>query len=201
MIRTEIRFKNSEFINALNKKGYKSIIEFSRKSGISYGQIIEYANLRRIPRDKHHRKIMCDLLGEDEWTLFIQYEEVVEKNSKMPKKIVKEIPIDNIMAIDSPKVLSLESPDLIEDNLDLKRYYLEKEMKKTMSTLKIREQDILKRFFGFGEFKGKGEGGGQFLSEIGKEFNIGRERVRQIKEKAIRRMRHRYRANNLSEFL
>jgi DNA-directed RNA polymerase sigma subunit (sigma70/sigma32) len=201
MIRTEIRFKNSEFIKALNEKGYESIVEFSRKSGISYGQLIEYANLRIIPKDNRHRKLICDLLEKDEWTLFIQYEKVVEKNRKMPKKIVKEIPIDKIMAIDSPKVLSLESPDLIEDNLDLNRHYLEKEMKKTMSTLKIREQDILKRFFGFGKFKGRGEGGGQFLSEIGKEFNIGRERVRQIKEKALRRMRHRYRANNLSEFL
>jgi RNA polymerase sigma factor (sigma-70 family) len=201
MIRTEIRFKNSAFINALNEKGYTSIVEFSKKANISYGQMIEYANLRRIPKDPQHRKIICDLLEKDEWTLFVQYEDVINKNKDMPKKIVKDIPMDKIMSINSSQVLSLESDNLVEENKDLSRFYLTKEMKKAMSTLKDREKDVLKRYFGFGEYAGNGEGGGQSLNQIAKEFNIGRERARQIKEKAIRRMRHRARAPKLREFL
>ena len=201
MIRTEIRFKNSAFINALNEKGYMSIAKFSKKANISYGQMIEYANLRRIPKDPQHRKIICDLLEKDEWTLFVQYEDIVDKNKSMPKKIVKDVPIDKIMSIDSSQVLALESDNLVEENKDLSRFYLAKEMKKAMSTLKDREKDVLKRYFGFGEYAGNGEGGGQSLSQIAREFSIGRERVRQIKEKALRRMRHRARGPKLREFL
>tara|TARA_Y100001951_G_C11224439_1_gene230818 strand:- start:396 stop:887 length:492 start_codon:yes stop_codon:yes gene_type:complete len=163
--------------------------------------MIEYANLRRIPKDPQHRKIICDLLEKDEWTLFVQYEDIVDKNKSMPKKIVKDVPIDKIMSIDSSQVLALESDNLVEENKDLSRFYLAKEMKKAMSTLKDREKDVLKRYFGFGEYAGNGEGGGQSLSQIAREFSIGRERVRQIKEKALRRMRHRARGPKLREFL
>lgn len=52
-----------------------------------------------------------------------------------------------------------------------------------MATLTIRERDIIKYFFGIGCSE-------MTLEEIGEKFGLTRERVRQIKEKAIRRLRH-----------
>ena len=194
MIRTEIRFKNAAFINALNEKGYTSIAAFSREADISYIQTIEYANLRRIPKDPQSRKIICDLLEKDEWTLFVQYEEVVDKNKDMPKRITKDIPVDKLLSINSGELLTLESDNLVEENKDLSGFYLRKDLKKLLLTLKDRERDVLERYFGCGEYVGE-----QSLNEIAKAFNLKRERVRQIKEKALRRMRHISRAEALIE--
>jgi len=60
---------------------------------------------------------------------------------------------------------------------------LRKEIDRALETLSEREQQIIRMFFGL-------DGKEKTLEEIGKEFNLTRERVRQIKEKAIRRLRH-----------
>lgn len=61
---------------------------------------------------------------------------------------------------------------------------LNKEITRTLSTLTDKEQDVLKMFFGIGIPHPLS------LEEIGDKYNLTRERVRQIKEKAIRRLRH-----------
>ena len=57
------------------------------------------------------------------------------------------------------------------------------EVERALSTLTDRERDIIKYFFGIGCSE-------MTLEEIGEKFGLTRERVRQIKEKAIRRLRH-----------
>jgi RNA polymerase primary sigma factor len=61
---------------------------------------------------------------------------------------------------------------------------LRKEIDRALNTLTPREADIIRLFFGV---NGKHE---HTLGEIGEEFNLTRERVRQIKEKALRRLKH-----------
>ena len=60
---------------------------------------------------------------------------------------------------------------------------LNKEIERALSTLTERERDIVKNFFGIGCQE-------MTLEEIGEKFNLTRERVRQIKEKAIRKLRN-----------
>lgn len=71
---------------------------------------------------------------------------------------------------------------------------LSKEIDRALSTLTGRERDIIKLFFGIScqEFT---------LEEIGERFGLTRERVRQIKEKAIRRLRHTSRSKLLKSYL
>jgi len=61
---------------------------------------------------------------------------------------------------------------------------LSKEIDRALSTLTERERDVVKLFFGIGINHGL------TLEEIGAKFDLTRERVRQIKEKAVRRLRH-----------
>ena len=61
---------------------------------------------------------------------------------------------------------------------------LSREIDRALSTLTERERDVVKLFFGIGVTHGL------TLEEIGAKFDLTRERVRQIKEKAIRRLRH-----------
>jgi RNA polymerase primary sigma factor len=83
-----------------------------------------------------------------------------------------------------------DTPDskLISDSL-------RKEVQRALSTLSERECDVIIYYFGLnGEHS-------MTLEEIGEKFGLTRERVRQIKEKAIRRLRHTSRSKALKPYL
>ena len=71
---------------------------------------------------------------------------------------------------------------------------LSKEIDRALSTLTDREKDIIQMFFGIGTQE-------MTLEEIGDKFGLTRERVRQIKEKAIRRLRQSSRSKLLKSYL
>ncbi len=77
----------------------------------------------------------------------------------------------------------------------LMRASLREEIEKVLTTLKPREAEIVKLYFGL-------DGDRPLtLEEIGEYFELTRERVRQIKEKALRRLRHRTRLDPLRKYL
>ena len=71
---------------------------------------------------------------------------------------------------------------------------LSNEIQRTLSTLADREREVVCRFFGLGCSE-------MTLEEIAEEFGLTRERVRQIKEKAIRRLRQSSRSKGLKAYL
>ena len=97
-----------------------------------------------------------------------------DKNSLID--IIKD---DNQIAPDTP---------LMNDSL-------KDEIRNSLATLKDREKMVIKMYFGIERDYAL------TLNEIGEEFNLTRERVRQIKEKAIRRLRHRSRSKTLRNYL
>ncbi len=72
---------------------------------------------------------------------------------------------------------------------------LKTEIDRALSTLTDREAEVIKLYFGLNKEHSL------TLEEIGERFNLTRERVRQIKEKAIRRLRHASRSKNLRAYL
>jgi RNA polymerase primary sigma factor len=74
-------------------------------------------------------------------------------------------------------------------------FSLKREVLRVLSTLTVRESDVLCDYFGLNECNPL------TLEEIGQKFNLTRERVRQIKEKAIRRLRHTTRSQTLRAYL
>ena len=92
--------------------------------------------------------------------------------------------LDVMVNNDSPKA-----------DLDLMRESLQREIERSLSTLSDREKDVVMLFFGIGKHHGL------TLEEIGTKFDLTRERVRQIKEKAIRRLRHNSRSKLLKAYL
>ena len=194
MIRAEIKFKNSAFVSALDRCGYRSIAEFSRQSGISYYLLIDYANLKMVFKDDERMQKMIRMLDSDEWTLFEQYREVVEKENGV-KKIVTDIPIDKIISLEDKSLLMLESPDGVDESMIHES--LEEEVSAVLDTLKDREKEVLKMYYGIGSV----DADRMDLNEIAEVFGLTRERTRQIKEKAVRRLRHRTNSTRLRNYL
>ncbi len=110
----------------------------------------------------------------------------------------------------SKKTISLETPigeeeesrleDFIEDKESLSPQdatissNLVKQIQHVFSTLDKREEKILRMRFGIGEKHD------HTLEEVGQEFNVTRERIRQIEEKALKKLRHPSRAEKLKSF-
>ena len=72
---------------------------------------------------------------------------------------------------------------------------LREQLKDVLSTLTDREQKVLRLRFGLDD------GRARTLEEVGKEFNVTRERIRQIEAKALRKLRHPSRSKKLKDFL
>jgi RNA polymerase primary sigma factor len=72
---------------------------------------------------------------------------------------------------------------------------LKEEVQRALATLSDREAEVIRLYFGLQREHSL------TLEEIGEKFNLTRERVRQIKEKAIRRLRHASRSKNLRAYL
>ncbi|MFC3414545.1 MAG: sigma-70 family RNA polymerase sigma factor [Bacteroidota bacterium] len=107
------------------------------------------------------------------------------------------------VSMDAPFVQGEENSllDVLENDGDekpddeLMNDSLRKEVQRALSTLTQREADVITLYFGL-----NGEQA-MTLEEIGEKFNLTRERVRQIKEKAIRRLRHTSRSKTLKPYL
>jgi RNA polymerase primary sigma factor len=107
------------------------------------------------------------------------------------------------LSMDAPiyedEVSNLYDVLLNEDSLSpdkgLMKVSLCKEIERTLGTLAEREADVIRYYFGL---SGKKQ---HTLEEIGDEFGLTRERVRQIKEKTIKKMRNQYRNKLLKSYL
>jgi len=124
---------------------------------------------------------------------------------EMPAEKVEEI----IKVSQLP--ISLESPigdeedshlgDFIEDRNTLppadvaSRQLLKEQIEEVLNTLTPREQRVLQLRFGLED------GRSRTLEEVGKEFNVTRERIRQIEAKALRKLRHPSRSRKLKDYL
>ena len=132
-----------------------------------------------------------------------------------PEEIAEEMnmPVERVREIlkISQEPVSLETPigeeedshlgDFIQDDnvpvpADAAAFTLLKEqLVEVLSTLTDREQKVLRLRFGLDD------GRARTLEEVGKEFNVTRERIRQIEAKALRKLRHPSRSKKLKDYL
>jgi RNA polymerase primary sigma factor len=131
--------------------------------------------------------------------------EEIAKRMDMPVSKVRKI-----MKI-AQEPISLETPigeeedshlgDFIEDRQVLSPIdavlvsNLQDQTRRVLKTLTPREEQVLKMRFGVGD------GSEHTLEEVGRSFNVTRERIRQIESKALRKLRHPSRAKKLKPFL
>ena len=133
----------------------------------------------------------------------------------MPAEIAEkmDMPVDKVRKVlkVAKEPISLEIPvgeeedshlgDFIEDKKVINpsdavsNIHLAKQIRKVLVTLTEREEKVLRMRFGIGEEND------HTLEEVGQDFNVTRERIRQIESKALRKLRHPSRFKELSYFL
>ena len=132
-----------------------------------------------------------------------------------PEEIAKEmeVPVEKVLEIQkiAQDPVSLETPigeendshlgDFIKDDdspspQDVASYtMLREQLDEVMKTLTPREAKVLRLRFGLDDGKAR------TLEEVGKQFNVTRERIRQIEAKALRKLRHPSRSKKLKEYM
>lgn len=142
---------------------------------------------------------------------------LLQKNGREPTDeeiaVEMEVPVERVREIRkiAQEPVSLETPvgeeddshlgDFIEDQdapapADAASFMLLKEqLEDVLSTLTQREKNVLRLRFGLED------GRARTLEEVGKSFNVTRERIRQIEAKALRKLRHPARSKKLKDFL
>jgi RNA polymerase primary sigma factor len=117
---------------------------------------------------------------------------------------------DMLLKVTSGDMLSLETPigeegsilgDFIEDKSSLRPEdqavgnLLGEQLKKAMESLSARERRVIETRFGLGDGRSK------TLEDVGLEFGLTKERIRQIEKEALAKLRHRSRSRGLSDYL
>ena len=132
-----------------------------------------------------------------------------------PEEIAEEIhlPVERVRSVlkMAQQPISLQAPvgdsddtsfgDFIEDKAaenpmeEASFSFLKEKIKDVLDTLTDREREVIEQRFGLRD------GSPRTLEEVGKEFNVTRERIRQIEAKALRKLRHPSRSKKLKDFL
>ncbi len=132
-----------------------------------------------------------------------------------PEEIAKEmeIPVEKVREISkiSQEPVSLETPIGEEEDSHLGDFIpdedvpspadaaafsmLKDQLNEVLATLTDREQEVLRLRFGLDD------GRQRTLEEVGQQFNVTRERIRQIEAKALRKLRHPNRSRRLKDYL
>ena len=175
--RVKITIRNERLLAAMEGMGYKSVAEFSRNQGLNGVKVREIISGKITPLDK--KGIPRELTKEVLEILDLTIEKAfTEKQLKGFKKHTFEIKVEE------EKLLQIINP---AKNLEIK--VIEQEVKNKLSEifskyLAPREEKILRMRYGIGLATD------HTLEEVGLRFSVNRERIRQIEQRAIRKLKH-----------
>ncbi len=193
--RIDLKVRNNIILYKLEKAGYKTIGEVCRLHGVMkyVGHLGDIVSMKYSPLDSEGNFRPCitwlsEILGCAEIDLFTdtQLNIVLKTNKKYIA--VNEAEMKYMLENSEQKNKLLE--EIIQDD------QMENSLNKELETLTPREQKVINMRFGLGEYSRE-----HTLEECGVELNVTRERLRQIEAKALRKLRHPSRADNLREFI
>ena len=170
----------------------QAISEQSRLVRVPMNQMGSINKVRKVIHQfeqEHQRLPSIDEIMEE---VDLPKDKIAEVMSMITKKVSMDAPISSG---DDGSLLDVlpnkNSPSADEQLLE---EGLKKEIERALVTLSEREQTILRGYFGINQRE-------MSLEEIGKQTGLTRERVRQLKEKAIKRLRHNVKSDSLKGYL
>ena len=185
--RIKITIQNANILRAMKKKGVKSVSELCRLTNTGQSTIGDILNLKKSPvllNGDWNSSVLkiCEFLNVMPSVLFSDEQRLpLEKNTGY-----MEVSFEDISQLISDKATN---PIILQNKKDKV-----KAVEDALSILTEREQKILNLKFGI-------DGAEHTLEEIGELFGISKERVRQIENKSLRKLRYPKVADKLREFI
>ncbi len=168
----------------------KAIVEYSRIVRFPSNKVAAYNKLAQVYNSffqEHKRKPSVDELAD---ITGLPYEQIIVLLRVSNRHLSFDSPVSK--ADDDTTMLDLyvqENP--IETDDDLIKDSIREEIVRSLSVLSNREKEVLKLHYGLNGEKSLS------LNEIADRFSLSKERVRQIRERALRKMRRSYKKNSL----
>ena len=156
------------------------MVETINKTGRAQRQLVQTLGREPTPQE------IADKMGVDV-SKIIEIEKIKQEPVSLDKPVGEEEDskyMDFIKDDDSPSPTQLAEANMLKQRLN-----------EVLDTLNPRENEVIRRRYGLDDGKPK------TLEEVGKEFNVTRERIRQIEAKALRKLRHPNRAKKLKDFV
>ena len=177
----------------------KAVEKFDYKKGNKFSTYSTWWIRQAINKTLRTSRMLLQELGREPTN------EEIAKKMNMPVAKIDEIlkTSRDPVSLDTPIGEEEDSQlgDFIEDEsllspVDSASFsMLKEELEEAMASLTERERNVIKLRFGLDDGKTR------TLEEVGKEFNVTRERIRQIEAKALRKLRHPSRSRKLKDFL
>jgi RNA polymerase sigma factor (sigma-70 family) len=192
--RVKMTVRNNLLLSAIEAAGYKAQSDFARACNINPTDVNGLVAMRALPLRNNGQftpvaQTIMEVLGAcptDLWT--------TEQLSMRLKRNSAEVEMTKAELLPA---LGMNPVDMVEFKQP-DEYLADKEkvnaVAKTLKTLTFREQMVLGKRFGI-------NGEEMSLDEVGKELGLTRERIRQIEAKALRKMRHPSRSNDLVPYI
>jgi RNA polymerase sigma factor (sigma-70 family) len=191
----KVSVRNNLILQTIRDQGYTNLNKFAKECNVSIGGLYDLVNLKEPPLSPHGEfsktaKELMEALGacpaelwtDEQLTMRLRSNTVERELGKEGLQIALQSNARSLIGLDYPEQQLAEQDNtrLINDKLD---------------SLTPREAKILRLRFGFDG------GGGHTLEEVGKIFKVTREQIRQIEAKALRKLRHPTRSDDLRNLL
>ena len=199
-LRLSLTIKNNVVLELMEDRGIRSVSELCRRVGTSQSQVGLLLNFKISPRGKTVKwlkavLVLADFFGVTPDLLFpddlIEMADAGFKNRREVKISTAELTYA-FLASQEQQCLNPEQLMIASESMT---GTLEDETDAVLKTLTVREEEVVRMRFGIDQ------GEEASLEEVGRHFNVTRERIRQIESKALRGLRHSTRADRLRPHL
>jgi RNA polymerase sigma factor (sigma-70 family) len=192
LVRLRLITHNARLVDARKEIGMTGE-DMAAAADLSRGRLGDIENLRAVPTDEEMVKIACVLVKPIDYLFPEELMSAIKLGVFSRRKV--ELAAPEIISLTEAQRLRLTydgETALIEE---VSRTMLSENIEEVLNTLSPREQRVLELRFGLKD------GRSRTLKEVGREFNVTRDRIRQIEAKALRKLRHPSRSRRLMDYL
>lgn len=182
IVRLQLITRNARLFDVRKATGFTAP-EFAERVGIKRWRFREIETLKRVPTEDEICRMAIALEKMPEYLFPDKLLVAIQAGVFAKRQVELETPqLEHLIEIKQPMLLTDGGLDEVEERLDAE--FLRDRLEKVFTTLTPREVKVLKLRFGF---DGKPA---MNLEDVGKEFNLTKERIRQMEGKALRKLRH-----------
>lgn len=195
--RIKVTVRNNLILNAIENAGHKNVAAFCKSTGLPPQKLTELIAMRKPPLNQsgefsESAKALMEELCLAPTDLWTSEQLTLKLKRNTAQRDVSSEGMRAALGMHAEELLELMKPD-DPDEAVLKHEMINL-MEEQLASLSPRESKILRMRFGIGCEE-------HTLEEVGKMFDLGSERIRQIEAKALRKMKHPSRADVLRQLL